>query len=114
VLDGDHLRIHRVCRELARDFDLTLVASCETHDEVRRSLRADGAFVRIERIHLPKSRSWMNCVLGATAEVFHVSVPASHVDRADLFPMSTRTPGHVLVCGTGVDAADMPFRTSPS
>jgi glycosyltransferase involved in cell wall biosynthesis len=63
VVGGDRLRIHRVCRELAKEFDLTLIALCESREEACCPLIDDGVFVRVERVHLPKWRSWMNCVL---------------------------------------------------
>jgi glycosyltransferase involved in cell wall biosynthesis len=62
VVGGDRLRIHRVCRELARSFDLTLLALCETREEAEGPLEHDGVFSRIERVHLPWWRSWLSCL----------------------------------------------------
>jgi len=64
VIGGDRLRIHALCRELAKEHDLTLLALCDTRAELAAPAPDDGVFRRIERVYLPKWRSLLN-VLGA-------------------------------------------------
>lgn len=63
VVGGDRLRIHGLCRALSRHFDLTLLSLCETQAEQQAPIPDDGVFTRIERIRLPRWRSWLNTLL---------------------------------------------------
>ena len=63
VVGGDRLRVYQLCRALACHYRLTLLSLCETRAEMDWPLADDGVFHRIERVLLPKWRSWMNCVL---------------------------------------------------
>lgn len=60
VIGGDRLRIHRVCRELAKRYSLTLLSLCETAEELSAPSPLDGVFSRIERVLLPRWRSYVN------------------------------------------------------
>lgn len=62
VIGGDRLRIYEVCRELAKHHDLTLLSLCESQEEMSAVPPADGVFVRIERVLLPKWRSVLNAL----------------------------------------------------
>lgn len=66
VIGGDRLRIYEICRELAGNYDLTLLSLCETHGELNAPLPNDGVFKQVERIYLPRWRSVLN-VVGALA-----------------------------------------------
>lgn len=63
VVGGDRLRIHGLCRALSRHFDLTLLSLCETGAELQAPVPDDGVFSRVERIRLPRWRSWLNTLL---------------------------------------------------
>jgi len=60
---GDRLRIHRLARELARRFELTLLTFCESEEQKRAPLPQDGVFAHVHRIVLPAWRSWLNVLL---------------------------------------------------
>jgi glycosyltransferase involved in cell wall biosynthesis len=62
VIGGDRLRIYQLCRELARNYTLTLLSLCESSLEMGMATPEDGIFDRIERIYLPKWRSLINCL----------------------------------------------------
>lgn len=57
VVGGDRLRIHELCRELAREHELTLLSLCETVEEMNSPHPTDGVFTTIERVLLPRWRS---------------------------------------------------------
>lgn len=57
VVGGDRLRIHAICRTLAREHSLTLLSLCENAAEFDPMLVVDGVFDRIERVRLPRWRS---------------------------------------------------------
>lgn len=63
VVGGDRLRIYQLCKELARTHDLTLLSLCENDAEMQMPVPQDGVFARVERIKLPRWRSWLNCLL---------------------------------------------------
>lgn len=57
AIGGDRLRIHAICRALAKEHSLTLLSLCETRDEFDPALVTDRVFDRIERVRLPRRRS---------------------------------------------------------
>ncbi|MBB3294940.1 glycosyltransferase involved in cell wall biosynthesis [Mitsuaria sp. BK045] len=63
VVGGDRLRIYQLCRALAGQYRLTLLSLCETPEEMTMAVPADGVFHRVERVYLPKWRSWLNTAL---------------------------------------------------
>lgn len=63
VVGGDRLRIYRLCKELAKDYSLTLLSLCDTVGEMEASSPSDGVFDRIEKVYLPKWRSALNTLL---------------------------------------------------
>jgi len=63
VIGGDRLRIFQICKALSSHYSLTLLSLCETPQELDMPMPEDGVFSRIERIYLPKWRSWLNCLL---------------------------------------------------
>lgn len=62
VIGGDRLRIHAICRALAREHSLTLLSLCEHRDDFDPALVTDTVFDRIERVYLPRWRSLMQVV----------------------------------------------------
>ena len=69
VIGGDRLRIYYLCRELAKDYSLTLLSLCETQEEMNMKVPSDGIFERIERVYLPKWKSAFNvlCALPSSS-----------------------------------------------
>lgn len=63
VVGGDRLRIYQLCKALSAHYRLTLLSLCDTQPEMDMPLPDDGVFTRIERIFLPRWRSWLNCAL---------------------------------------------------
>ncbi|AWB66759.1 glycosyl transferase family 1 [Saccharobesus litoralis] len=62
VIGGDRLRIYYICRELAKEYDLTLLSLCESREEMEMDIPLDGVFSKIERVMLPKWKSYLNCL----------------------------------------------------
>jgi glycosyltransferase involved in cell wall biosynthesis len=62
AIGGDRIRILHVCRALARDYELTLLSLCETHDEMHIEPR-DSMFAEIHRVRLPRWRSFLSTAL---------------------------------------------------
>lgn len=63
VVGGDRLRLYRLCVELAKDHQLTLVSLCDDRADLTAPIPADGVFANVERFYLPKWRSWANSLL---------------------------------------------------
>ncbi len=63
VIGGDRLRIHAICRELARRHRLTLLSLCESASEAAAPWVDDGVFERVERVVLPRWRSLLSVAL---------------------------------------------------
>lgn len=61
VIGGDRLRIFELCKELAKNYSLTLVSLCETRSEMTLDIPDDGVFSNVHRVFLPKYRSYLNC-----------------------------------------------------
>lgn len=62
VVGGDRLRIFSICQVLSEHFDLTLLSLCESRAELRAPLPRDGVFKQVERLHMPRWRSWLHCL----------------------------------------------------
>lgn len=69
VIGGDRLRIYHLCKELSKDYSLTLLSFCETKTELNSPTPKDGVFDRIERILLPKWRSLLNVVFALPTQL---------------------------------------------
>lgn len=63
VLGGDRLRIYQVCKELSNRFSLTLLSICENNTEMKMPIPTDNVFDRVERVLLPRSKSYFNTLL---------------------------------------------------
>lgn len=59
VVGGDRLRLYRICVELAKDHELTLLSLCDNKADLSAPVPEDGVFARVERFHLPTWRSWL-------------------------------------------------------
>ena len=62
AIGGDRVRILHICRALSAHFEITLLSLCETREEMNFQPQ-DGLFSSIERIHLPRWRSYLNTAL---------------------------------------------------
>jgi glycosyltransferase involved in cell wall biosynthesis len=58
VVGGDRLRLYRICVELAKDHELTLLSLCDDRADLDAVVPDDGVFARVERFYLPAWRSW--------------------------------------------------------
>lgn len=69
LISGDRVRIHYMARELSRHFDATLLCLCDDEDEFRAPVPSHSPFDSIERIWLPRWRSYANVLraLGSAA-----------------------------------------------
>ncbi|WP_274057497.1 glycosyltransferase family 4 protein [Vibrio parahaemolyticus] len=63
VIGGDRLRIFEICKELSKNYDLTLASLCESKSEVEYDLPEDGVFKNVHRVYLPKWKSYLNCIV---------------------------------------------------
>jgi glycosyltransferase involved in cell wall biosynthesis len=61
VIGGDRLRIYYICKELSRFYKLHLLSLCESSLEMEMSIPTDGVFEVVDRIYLPKWKSYLNC-----------------------------------------------------
>lgn len=64
VIGGDRLRIFRICEALSREVDIDLISLCETEAEMSLGVPDDGVFSSVQRVLLPRWRSWLNCGIG--------------------------------------------------
>lgn len=62
VIGGDRLRIYYICKELAKNFDLTLLSLCDQKSELNLPVN-DHVFKDIHRVYLPKWRSYLNSLI---------------------------------------------------
>jgi glycosyltransferase involved in cell wall biosynthesis len=69
VVGGDRLRIYQICRALSDQYRLTLLSLCESQTELDLHLPDDGIFEKVERIFLPRWRSWFNCLLALPGQM---------------------------------------------
>lgn len=63
VIGGDRLRIYYICKELSRFYKLHLLSLCESSLEMEMTIPADGVFEVVDRIYLPKWKSYLNCFM---------------------------------------------------
>lgn len=61
VVGGDRLRIYHLCKALSAQHRLSLLSLCDSRAEMAMPLPDDGVFTSIERVYLPRWRSWLNC-----------------------------------------------------
>ena len=63
VIGGDRLRIYELCKELSKEYSLTLASLCESESELNYPVPNDGVFADVHRVLLTKKRSYANCLL---------------------------------------------------
>ena len=69
VIGGDRLRVYQLCKALSRHYQLTLLSLCDSRAEMDAPLPNDGVFTRIERVFMPRWRSWLNCAMALPGDV---------------------------------------------
>lgn len=103
VIGGDRLRIYFVCKELSKVYDLTLLSLCETQDELNFTIPDDGVFKRVERIFLPKWKSYLNCVFALPTsvplQVAYYSSKAFSKKLNELLPLHHGALAHLVRTG---------------
>ncbi len=62
VIGGDRLRIYYVCKELSKNFDLTLLSLCDKKSDLNLPVN-DHVFKDIHRVYLPKWHSYLNTLI---------------------------------------------------
>lgn len=62
VIGGDRLRIYKICEELSKKYELTLLSLCETQSELDFTVN-DAVFKSIHRVYLSPLKSKMNVLL---------------------------------------------------
>jgi glycosyltransferase involved in cell wall biosynthesis len=63
LLGGDAIRIYQLCCALQEDWDLTLVSLCQSREELAQPLPPDAPFRKVERVYLPKWKSYVQAGL---------------------------------------------------
>lgn len=112
VVGGDRLRIFQVCKALSGRFSLTLLSLCESEEEMDMPLPVDGVFDRVERVLLPRYRSYLNtlrALVGSTPlQVAYYRSPAyaRAVDR--LLPEHDGVLSHLIRCAEYVRGSTKP------
>ncbi|MGN7983611.1 glycosyltransferase [Burkholderia sp. 22313] len=112
VIGGDKLRIYHLCRVLARHYSLTLLSLCETEEELHAELPDDGVFDRVERVYLPRWRSYVNTLLALPTRTplqvayYRSGAFAAAVSR--LLPSHDGALVHLVRCAEYVRGADKP------
>lgn len=61
-IGGDRLRIYQICKELSKDFDLTLLSMCESAAEVEMPVPEDGVFSSVDRVLHQRWRRLIGCL----------------------------------------------------
>lgn len=69
VVGGDRLRIYQLCKSLSAHYRLTLLSLCDSPAEMAMPLPDDKVFTSIERVYLPRWRSWLNCLAALPSEL---------------------------------------------
>ena len=62
VIGGDRLRIYKLCEQLAKSYELTLLSLCENEDEMKMDVD-DVVFKEIHRVLLTPFESYVNVAL---------------------------------------------------
>jgi glycosyltransferase involved in cell wall biosynthesis len=110
VVGGDRLRLYRLCVELAKDHELTLVSLCDDRAELSAEVPDDGVFAHVERFYLPRWRSWLNSLVaipGRTPLQVAYYGSAPFIARArELAAEHDGVLAHLIRTGAGV--ADLP------
>ena len=112
VVGGDRLRIFQVSKALSQRFSLTLLSLCDTRSELNMSLPIDGVFDRVERVYLPRPRSYFNTLSALVNNTpfqiayYRSAAFAQAVDR--LLPEHDGVLSHLIRCAEYVKNTSKP------
>jgi glycosyltransferase involved in cell wall biosynthesis len=103
-----------VCRELAKTHRLTLLSLCERRDELDMPVSRDGVFDRVERVLLPRWRSWLNVTAALPSRcplqvAYYRSAEFERLLRAEL-PKHDLVLAHLIRTGDYVKRSRAPGR----
>jgi len=112
VVGGDRLRIHEVCKELAREHDLTLLSLCESEEEMASAPPTDGVFKDVRRVLLSRWRSYLSTLLALPTrtplQVAYYRSPAFRRELDALLPGHDLCLAHLIRTGDYVRHAGKP------
>lgn len=112
VIGGDRLRIYQLCRELSKAFDVSLLSLCETRDEIQYPLPDDGVFSLVERVYLPKWRSYLNCAAALPSrrplQVAYYSCKGFERKLLELLPKHDLALAHLIRTGDYLKGVSAP------
>jgi glycosyltransferase involved in cell wall biosynthesis len=112
VIGGDRLRIYFLCKELAKEYDLTLLSLCESEEEMDMDISFDNLFTTVERVFLPKWRSYINCFFALASKTpLQVAYYRSEEYRRKLqklLPIHDGALAHLVRTGDYLLDADIP------
>lgn len=112
VIGGDRLRIYYLCKELSKDYSLTLLSLCDTPSEMLMDVPTDGVFDRVHRVYLPKWRSVLNVLFALPRSLpFQVAYYQSNeFERLvqELIPDHSGCLAHLIRTGDYVKNARLP------
>ncbi|HFO7037314.1 TPA: glycosyl transferase family 1, partial [Escherichia coli] len=61
VIGGDRLRIYKICKELSKHYDLTLLSLCDKREELNYEYDRE-VFSSVHRVYLSKKKSVLNVI----------------------------------------------------
>ncbi len=112
VIGGDKLRIYHLCRVLSRHYSLTLLSLCEAEEELHAELPDDGVFDRVERVYLPRWRSYVNTLFALPTrtplQVAYYRSRAFAAAVSRLLPSHDGALVHLVRCAEYVRRSDKP------
>lgn len=112
VIGGDRLRIYYLCKELAKDYSLTLLSLCESKAEMEMKIPDDGVFREVNRVYLPKWMSYLNVLLAVPTDTplqvaYYRSRRFSEM-VASLIPSHSACLAHLIRTGDYVKNVSLP------
>jgi glycosyltransferase involved in cell wall biosynthesis len=106
VVGGDRLRIYQLCKALSTNYRLTLLSLCDNRAEMEMPLPNDGVFASIERLYLPRWKSWLNCAIALPRDlplqVAYYRHRAFRRRAATLMAMHDGTLAHLIRVGDAI------------
>ncbi len=110
VVGGDRLRLYRLCVELAKDHELTLLALCDDPADLSAPVPDDGVFAHVERFYRSTWRSWVASLLAIPGhtplQVAYYRSAAFNARARELAVEHDGVLAHLIRTGAGV--ADLP------
>ena len=112
MIGGDRRRIFTICQALSKEFDITLLSLCENKAELTMPLPDDGVFRYIERVYLPKWKSFANSLAALPTsralQVAYYKCREFQVALERLAPRHDLILAHLIRTGAYVESLEMP------